>query len=146
MKISKQYKFGLLLVLVFCLVCVRVFLEPFLYDPLVAYFKLDYLKLPIPDLNLGFYLLNISLRYLTNTIISLAIIYVIFQKKEIVLFSFKIFIVVFLILFLLLFLSLTNYVGNDYLIIFYVRRFLIHPVIVLLLVPAFYYQQLREKK
>lgn len=142
----KVKKYIVIFILVLGLIAVRAFVEPFFYDPLIEYFKHDYLKLPIPELNLATYLLNISLRFFLNTIISLVILYVIFKKVHVFVFSVKIYIASFLVLISFLFLFLKFEITESYLAVFYVRRFLIHPIIILVLIPAFYYQQLIFKR
>lgn len=143
---GKIAKFGLLFLLILCLIGVRVFLEPFLYDPLIDYFKSDYLNKPIPDLNWSLYMLNLSFRFFINTIISLSILYVIFNKKSVIRFSSKVYVITFLILMISFFLVIKYQLIDGYLVIFYIRRFLIHPIILLLLIPAFYYQRLTFKR
>ena len=139
---SKTVKFGLLFLLILCLIGVRVFLEPILYDPLINYFKSDYLQNPLPGFNLNLYIFNLFIRFFINTIISLSILYVIFINKSIILFSAKIYFFTFLILIASFFLVIKYQLIDGYLVVFYIRRFLIHPIILLLLVPAFYYQHL----
>ena len=123
------------------LILVRAFETELFYDPFIEYFKDDYLHKPIPDYN-GFILsLNILFRYLINAIISLAIIYFTFQKKGLVKFSVKFYVAAFIVLGFFYFILLKSEMLNGYLFAFYVRRFLIHPVFVLILLPAFYYQK-----
>ena len=135
-------KYIILFFLFLSLIMVRAFVEPLFYDPLIEYFKHDYLKMPIPKLNLTTYLLNISYRFFLNTIISLAILFVIFKEVNVFLFSVKIYVASFIVLICFLFVLLKFEIIESYLVVFYVRRFLIHPIILLVLIPAFYYQQL----
>jgi exosortase F-associated protein len=135
-------KYIILFFLFLSLIMVRAFVEPLFYDPLIEYFKHDYLKMPIPKLNLTTYLLNISYRFFLNTIISLAILFVIFKEVNVFLFSVKIYVASFVVLICFLFVLLKFEIIESYLVVFYVRRFLIHPIILLVLIPAFYYQKL----
>ena len=135
-------KYIILFFLFLSLIMVRSFVEPLFYDPLIEYFKHDYLKMPIPKLNLTTYLLNISYRFFLNTIISLAILFVIFKEVNVFLFSVKIYVASFVVLICFLFVLLKFEIIESYLVVFYVRRFLIHPIILLVLIPAFYYQKL----
>ncbi len=139
-------KYIVIFILVLGLIAIRAFIEPFFYDPLIEYFKHDYLKIPIPELNLATYLLNISLRFFLNTIISLAILFVVFKKVDVFVFSVKIYAASFVVLISLLFVFLKFEITESYLVVFYVRRFLIHPIIILVLIPAFYYEQLIVKR
>ena len=135
-------RYIILFFLFLSLIMVRAFVEPLFYDPLIEYFKHDYLKMPIPKLNLTTYLLNISYRFFLNTIISLAILFVIFKEVNVFLFSVKIYVASFVVLICFLFVLLKFEIIESYLVVFYVRRFLIHPIILLVLIPAFYYQKL----
>ena len=128
------------------LVGIRAFVEPFFYDPLIAYFKSDSLTKTLPELNLSFYFGNIFLRYTLNSIVSLAIIYLIFQNIKTVLFSIKFYLILFIVLCIVLFLLLNFEDLANNLLIFYVRRFLIQPLFLFILVFAFYYQKLQSKK
>ncbi|WP_456461240.1 exosortase F system-associated membrane protein [Lutibacter sp.] len=133
----------LLIVLLFLLlIAVRVFIQPYFYDPLIDYFKNDYLQTTIPNLDFSKFFLNVFYRYTLNTIISLAIIYLFFNDFKIIYFSIKFYIIAFVIFGLALFVFLK--LDFDYKLIFYARRFLIQPLFVFLLLPAFYYQQLKK--
>ncbi|WP_408671594.1 exosortase F system-associated membrane protein [Lutibacter sp.] len=131
--------------LVFMLISIRVFIQPYFYDPLIEYFKMDYLSKPIPEMNLKVFFLNIFYRYSLNSAISLAIIYLGFKNLKSIKFSFKIYVIAFVILCAILFILLNFSLNLDYKLIFYGRRFLIHPILLLVLLPAFYYQKLKSK-
>jgi exosortase F-associated protein len=137
-------KFLSLIILICLLIAVREIIAPILYDPLANYFKTDYLHKPVPPINLGLLLINILVRYILNSAISIAIIYVLFKNVKLVWFSFKIYTIVFLFFGLCLIIILKFNEGNNYLLLFYVRRFLIHPLIVLLLIPVFYLQKSKK--
>jgi len=128
------------------LILIRALVQPYFYDPLLDYFKHDYLNASIPELNFGAYFLNIFYRYFLNTVISLAIIYLVFDDKKALYFSVKFYLLAFAVLSLMLFVLLKFNVTQNYLLTFYVRRFLIQPLFVFLLLPAFYYQKLRSPK
>jgi exosortase F-associated protein len=136
------------LIVLFCimLIAIRAFVEPFFYDPLILYFKNDYLHKAIPKVNTSQYFVHIFLRYFLNTSLSLAIIYLIFNNLKTLLFSLKFFIIAFIILNFLLFIMLKFSIFDSYIFIFYVRRFLIHPLFLLILIPAFYYQKIIAKE
>lgn len=138
---SKLVRILLTLVLFLLLVIVRAYGTKLFYDPFIRYFQNDYLSQPIPEYKTIKLFLNIFLRYWLNAFISLIIIYVAFQKRTLIIFSIKFYIVAFLVLSAAYYLLLKTGFENGYLIGFYVRRFLIHPVFLLVLLPAFYYQQ-----
>jgi exosortase F-associated protein len=135
----------LIVVLILVLVGIRAVLTPLFYDPLNDYFKNDYLYKSLPSIELGRYFLNLFLRYFLNTVISLAIIYVAFRNLKLIQFSVKFYLVAFLLLASILFTLLKFQYIDGYLLLFYVRRFLIHPIFVFILLPAFYYQKIQLK-
>ena len=141
----KSVRVGLIILLFLLLILIRALVQPYFYDPLLNYFKYDYLYTSIPELNFNAYFLNIFYRYILNTIISWAIIYLIFYDLKTLYFSIKFYAIAFLILCLMLFILLKFNVTQNYLLTFYVRRFLIQPLFVFILLPAFYYQKLKVK-
>jgi len=127
------------------LILIRALVQPYFYDPLLDFFKHDYLNASIPELNFGTYFLNIFYRYFLNAMISLAIIYLVFYEVKSLYFSIKFYVLAFAVLGLMLFILLKFNVTQNYLLTFYVRRFLIQPLFVFILLAAFYYQKLKTK-
>ena len=138
---NKWIKILIISILVVLLMLVRAFGNKLFYDPFIDYFKYDYLYSNIPGFGTLKLFFHLFLRYITNAIISLAIIYVAFQNKRLIRFSIKFYLVAFIVLAITYYILLRSGMHNGYLFTFYVRRFLIHPVFVLILVPAFYYQR-----
>jgi len=126
--------------LFFLLILVRAFASELFYDPFILYFKNDYLHKPIPDYDTANLYVNIFFRYLLNAIISIGIIFILFQNQFLK-FSLQFYLVAFAILILFLFIVLKFHLFESYLPLFYLRRFLIHPIFILLLIPIFYYQK-----
>ncbi len=137
---NKYFNYLLLLILVFLLVLVRAMASKLFYDPYLEYFKNDYLHDALPEIKPIKLYVNLFYRYVINASISLGIIYALF-KKEFIKFSFQFYIAAFFILIIALILIIEFQAFSSHLPLFYVRRFLIHPIFVLLLIPAFYYQQ-----
>jgi len=132
---------GILLLVL--LVLVRQFEQQLFYDPFMAFFQGSYEageKVP-----LQFYL-NLLLRFVINTLLSLGILYLCFLKISVVKFSAILYALLFLVLFPVFLVLMGKVQSDDYLPVFYVRRFLIHPVLLLLLIPAFFYQKIRTRK
>lgn len=123
------------------LVLIRAFENELFYDPFLNFFKNDYLQANIPEYNAWLLFVNHVFRYALNMIVSLAIIYVAFQNKHVLKLCIGLYIVAFVILIALYFYLLQHNLAEDYLLTFYVRRFLIQPLFVLILLPAFYYQR-----
>lgn len=145
-KMRKSVRIGLIIALFMLLILIRAVVQPYFYDPLLDYFKHDYLNAFIPELDFGAYFLNIFYRYALNTLISLAIIYLVFGDVKSLYFSIKFYAIAFAVLSLALFVLLKFNVTQNYLLTFYVRRFLIQPLFVFILLPAFYYQKLKVGK
>lgn len=146
MKLRKRYRIVLIGFLFFLLIMVRAFEQQLFYDPFIVYFKNDYLLKPIPFFSGSKLLINLIFRYALNAIISFAIIYLSFQRKSYVEFSIKFYAIAFILLGIIFFIILKGELKHGYLFAFYIRRFLIHPLFVLLLLPAFYYKELTSKK
>ena len=138
---KKRVRIPLIILLFISLILVRAYGSKLFYDPFIHYFVNDYMHLPIPKYDPFKLFLNIFLRYALNAIISLIIIYLAFQKKGLVKFSIKFYIGAFFVLSISYYILLKIGMVNGHLFAFYVRRFLIHPVFVLILLPAFYYQK-----
>lgn len=142
---KNRLKIGIALLLVFLLALVRIYEHALFYDPFAYYFEGDYLNLTFPEYE-GWKLFgSLTSRYLLNTFISLAIIFVLFRDVQVVKFSGILYLFFFVVL-IVSFFGLVTFTGNENnFIIFYIRRFLIQPLFVLLFVPAFYYQKRMAK-
>lgn len=143
---SKSVRILLIIALFMMLILIRALVQPYFYDPLLDFFKHDYLNASIPELDFGAYFLNIFYRYALNTIISLVLIYLVFDDVKSLYFSIKFYVLAFVVLSLVLFILLKFNVTQNYLLTFYVRRFLIQPLFVFILLPAFYYQKVKGGK
>ena len=124
------------------LILVRTFEDELFYDPFLSFFKTDYQNKPLPDLNCYLLFGNLLLRYAVNTFFSLIIIRLLFNERSLMIFSGYLFLFLFVILVVIFFGLLHFSEEPDYLILFYIRRFLIQPLFLVLFIPAFYYQQI----
>lgn len=143
---DKKLRILIIFILFFVLVLVRAFEQQLFYDPFIEYFWIDYLSEPIPVFSGSKLLVSLIFRYGLNTVISLLIIYIAFQNKSFVKFAAKFYMIAFVILGITFFIILKGELAHGYLFAFYIRRFLIHPLFVLLLLPAFYYKQLTTRE
>lgn len=142
--LNKLVRYSGVFIAFILIVCIRLFENKMFYDPFLHFFKSDYHNKSLPDFEGFKLLLNLFLRYLANTLLSISIIYLLFQNKmhvKIALFLYLILFVVLIIVFSFLVFGLDK---PDYLLLFYVRRFLIQPILLLLLIPAFYFQKKTE--
>jgi exosortase F-associated protein len=136
-------KIGVIGVLVSLLVLVRLYEYRFFYDPFMYFFEQAFRA--TGDLNFPPHMFfNVFLRFLLNTVISLTILYVAFRSWSIIKFAGIIYTGFFIILFPLFIYLMQNVTPHDYLAAFYVRRFLAHPLLILILLPAFYYYRLQK--
>jgi exosortase F-associated protein len=129
------------LFLVVLLVLVRAFENQLFYDPFLDFFKKDFAKLRLPSFNSTQLFLGLLFRYTLNTAISLGIIYILFKDVAMVKFAFVLYYFFFMILIVAFFYIVYFAHEHSNWILFYVRRFLIQPIFVLLFVPGFYYQK-----
>lgn len=143
---NKTTRIILISLLLLALIAVRGFVSPFFYDPLHEYFKNDYLYTSIPSIEFGSYFFHLFLRFTLNTLLSLAIIKLFFNSKPILIFAVKFYIIIFILFGLQLFFLLKFELSKGYILVFYLRRFLIHPLFLFILVPAIFYQQKRLSK
>jgi exosortase F-associated protein len=128
------------------LVAVRYFEENLFYDPLNSYFHSDFQNQPIPALNLGFLLFSNLLRYLMNTVLSIAIIWFAYRNKHYVKASFWVYLFSGIILLVLTTVLLYTTGGFFKMALFYLRRFIIHPLLLFILIGGFFYLKTRESK
>lgn len=136
---NRIIKIGFIGLLFIALIVIRYF-ESYFYDPLQTYFTHDYLQTKSPDINTLKLLINLFIRFSLNSLISLLIIWIAFKNKSYVKFSTYFFIFAFIVLMISFWLALQTRFEDYYLFGFYIRRLLIHPIFILLLLPAFYYQ------
>jgi exosortase F-associated protein len=121
------------------LASVRLFENDLFYDPFIVYFKSNFQLQKLPDLDKGRYLISTLSRYLINLSFTVFIIWLLYKSKKFVkatlwvhLFSFIILLAAFFILVPL---------DDEWvkMTLFYIRRFLIHPILLFILVPGFYF-------
>jgi exosortase F-associated protein len=143
--IEHKFKIIITAIVVLCFATIRAYENQLFYDPFLVYFDLDFKNLPFPQVNNFALFCGLLLRYVLNTILSLTLIYALFQDLEILKFSTFLYVCFLGILFAMFFLILEYFPDGNWL-LFYVRRFIIQPIFVLLFIPAFYYQQQNFKK
>lgn len=135
--------FGII-VLVILLALIRMFEKQLFYDPFLFYFEGDYMKLPLPEFDGLQLFFGLSFRFLLNTILSLGILYFLFKDREMIEFVSILYLFLFVVLIVAFFCILHFFKNQENLLLFYVRRFLIQPLFLILFVPAFYYQKLKN--
>ena len=141
---TKLIKIAILSGLFILLAMVRIFENELFYDPFIQFFKQQYSTMTSPNYSTTKLLCNIGIRYFLNFIISLAILYTAFKNIGILKFAVVFYSIAFCILLTVFSIILAQLNENNYQLFFYIRRFLIQPIFVLLLLPAFYYQRIHK--
>lgn len=122
------------------LIAIRKFENILFYDPLLYFFKQsEFNHLHIPSFDVIKLFLSLFFRFFLNSIISMIIIQLWFKNKKITIFSGYVFSIGFIIFAIPYLLSITTNFGLGYMPTFYIRRILIQPILLLLLIPAIYY-------
>lgn len=130
---------GLLLVLI--LIAIRAFEDTIFYDPFLDYFKSNYYNLPLPKLNIIKLFFSLGFRFYINSMISLGLLRLIFNDAKIMKFSIFLYSVLGIILMISFFFMLLKFGETNKMNLFYIRRFIIQPLFIILFIPAFYYQK-----
>lgn len=142
---NKYIRYTIALLLIIGLILVRKFEDSLFYDPFINYFHLV-AHHTFPEIDIAKFNASTMLRFSINTLLTVLIIWFIFWNRSYLRFSIFVLIISFIIL-----LPLYNYListkfSSGEMLFFYVRRFLIQPIFVLILIPCFYYQELQHKK
>lgn len=120
------------------LVCVRAFEGVLFYDPFLEYFKEANSHFVIPSYDLGKLVGHHILRFLANFIFSIGVIWVFFGKKYLYV-SGVLMVGFFVLCFPMYIFMVETGFEYGYQLGFYLRRFVIQPLLLLLLLPMFYY-------
>ncbi len=123
------------------LLAIRGFEDSLFYDPILLFFKSTESNMSLPEFDSLRLIGNIALRFLMNTIVSLGILWVVFQKIEIIKLSSLLYVALFLLLLVVYGFLASSEATGQHMALFYVRRFLIQPIFLLVLIPAFYFQK-----
>jgi exosortase F-associated protein len=143
--LNNKFKIIQLIFLIGLLILVRVFEDELFYDPFLNYFKEENVSV-YPEIKSFNLFLSLFLRYFINTIISLAILYVVFKDLNLIKFASILYVLFFVLLMILFYIVLNFFDESHKTTLFYVRRFIIQPIFILLFIPAFYFQKETEKK
>ena len=131
-------------ILFLVLVAIRAFEDLLFYDPYLTFFENDYLYIDSPRREVAKLVLYTNFRFLLNSLASLGILYLIFNDKTIIKFSVFIYAVAYVVLLVPFLYFVIHPKQEDYYLFFNIRRFLIQPIILILLLPAFYYYKLNR--
>lgn len=142
---NKYLRFGIAAIFLLGLIAVRMYESKLFYDPILAYFRtanpMDFPKIDETKLYI-----HILFRYMINLLLKVLIVKMVFWNKSYVKFTILVGIVFFILLLPLYVYQLKNNFVWEKTIFFYTRRFLIQPMLLLILIPCFYYQEIKNKK
>lgn len=126
--------------ILFLLIAIRVKENDLFYDPLINFFKSEHSSEKLPDFIFLKLIANVALRYLMNTLLSIALLWILFKRTTFIKLASFLYVVLFVVLLVIFCILLLQYPNPPHHFLFYVRRFLIQPIFLLILVPAFYFQ------
>jgi exosortase F-associated protein len=145
-KKNKRLDLVIIGVLVTALLLIRMFESDMFYDPFLDFFHGDTQNKIVPEFNTIKLFLGLLCRYSMNSMLTVLIVYFLFKDVSIVKLT-SILLSLFFVVLTILFFSLLYFSKTpDYLFLFYVRRFLIQPLFLILFVPAFFYQKSINKE
>jgi exosortase F-associated protein len=130
-----------LIILIVLLIAVRAFENQMFYDPLLDFFKNDFEESELPNLNKCKLFFGLFFRYSLNTVFSLAIIFVLYRDKALIKFASLLYLFFFVVLIVAFYFVLLNDLPNQNWYLFYIRRFIIQPLFLLLFLAGLYYQK-----
>lgn len=123
------------------LMSVRILEDKLFYDPLLAYFHDSNENMKLPQVEWTKLIFGHLSRFVLNLIFSCVIIHFIFKNKQWTQQGALLIFIVFAITFPIYLFCIDNNFEIGYLFSFYMRRFVIQPLILLLIVPIFYYRK-----
>lgn len=141
---SKLLRLILISICLLLLVLIRYFEDYLFYDPYLEFFKSDYLRIDSPRRETAKLVAFTTLRYVLNTLLSLVIIYLTFLRKSMVKFGVLCYTIAYILLIAAFLYFVIHPKQEDYYLFFNIRRFLIQPLLLILLLPAFYYHKIKS--
>ena len=126
---------------IFGLIGVRMVEDRLFYDPFLDYFHLANKDAAFPKFEWIPLVFNYLFRFLLNLILSAVVVHFIFKNKQWTIQAIVLMLIVFAITFPLYLYAISTKFEIGYLFSFYMRRFVIQPLILLLIIPLFYYRK-----
>ncbi|MCA6066868.1 exosortase F system-associated protein [Chryseobacterium sp. RG1] len=131
----------LVIVGIFGLVSVRMLEDKLFYDPFLNYFHEAVKNIDFPSFEWGKLILGHFFRFILNLLFSCLIIQCLFKNKEWTVQGAILITIIFAITFPIYLYCIYDKFEIGYLFSFYMRRFVIQPLVLLLIVPLFYYRK-----
>jgi exosortase F-associated protein len=123
------------------LMSVRMLEDKLFYDPFLGYFHEADKSIPFPSFDWGKLIIGYLFRFILNLLFSCLIIQFLFKNKTWTIQGAVLITIIFLITFPIYLYCIDDKFEIGYLFSFYMRRFVIQPLIILLIVPMFYYRK-----
>jgi exosortase F-associated protein len=120
---------------------IRNYQHVLFYDPLLDYFEYDYLYKDYPFYEPAKLYGHLIFRYVLNSLVSLTMLNVLFKNTSYFKFAIVLYVGALALLLFLFFIAINFTTYENYQFLFYIRRFIIQPLLVLLFIPAFYFQK-----
>ena len=131
---------------IFGLIGIRMLEDQLFYDPFLQYFHEANKNASFPDYATSKLLVNYLFRFLLNLFFSTIIVYFIFKNKEWTLQAIILMLLLFALTLPIYWYCIHTKFEIGYLFSFYMRRFVIQPLTLLLIVPLFYYRKEMMRK
>lgn len=128
------------------LVSVRMLEDKIFYDPFLGYFHEADKNIAFPPFEWGKLIGGYLFRFISNLFFSCIIIQFLFKNKEWTVQGALLITIIFAITFPIYIYCIYDRFEIGYLFSFYMRRFVIQPLILLLVVPMFYYRKQMKQK
>lgn len=123
------------------LISVRILEDRIFYDPFLNYFHEANKNLPFPDFEWGKLILGYIFRFILNLLFSCVVIHFWFRNKQWTIQGAVLIAIIFAITFPIYLYCIYDRFEIGYLFSFYMRRFVIQPLTLLLIIPMFYYRK-----
>lgn len=123
------------------LVSVRILEDRIFYDPFLNYFHEANKNIPFPSFEWGKLILGYIFRFVLNLLFSCVVIHFWFKNRQWTIQGAVLIAIIFAITFPIYLYCIYNKFEIGYLFSFYMRRFVIQPLALLLIIPMFYYRK-----
>jgi exosortase F-associated protein len=137
----KNLNWILVIIGVLGLISVRILEDRIFYDPFLSYFHEANKNLPFPDFEWGKLILGYIFRFILNLLFSCVVIHFWFRNKQWTIQGAVLIAIIFAITFPIYLYCIYDRFEIGYLFSFYMRRFVIQPLTLLLIIPMFYYRK-----
>ena len=123
------------------LIGVRALEDHIFYDPFLNFFHEADRNMPFPDFEWGKLIVNYLCRFILNLFFSCVVIHFWFKNRKWTVQGAVLILIIFGITFPIYLYCIYTQFEIGYLFSFYMRRFVIQPLILLLIIPMFYYRR-----